>query len=287
MTVHIQSLEGPIFGDSDELSIATGGDAVSVASLLAWDGTNLVLADADAIATYAQFIALRAGKGATADPNHGSNRIAVARRVRLYDDAAGFTANTPIYLSGTAGGYTQTRPTGAADVRQVVGWAFTTSYAEINIKAPTEIDVVGKEALLVASAARLILDTGPAGGIVLAAASDSVSYSVRIPENAVGIAAANLLWSANITLDASDTYTVTVSSGIEDGAHDVVTDSIAAAALTVTADEIARADISAGLNAASLVKPGGIIFIKILKAAEGTGGDDPVVFPPVVTFTVV
>lgn len=286
MTVHIQSLEGPLFGDNDELELAAGG-TIARAGLLSWDGTNIVPADADAIATYAQFIALRKGDGATADPDHGSARVAVARRARLYDDAAGFTANAPIYLSGTAGAYTQTRPSGAGDLRQVVGWAFTTKYAEINIKAPTEVEVVGQEALLVSTAARLVLDTGPGGGIVLAAAADAVAYAVQIPENAVGIVAGHLMFSANITLDASDTYTVSVSSGLEAEAHDVVTDSIAASPFTVTADELGRIDLTSGLNVAGIVKPGGQLFIRITKAAEGSAGDDPVVFPPTVTFTVV
>lgn len=288
MVVHIQSLEGPIFGDSDELTIAAGGAAVSVASLLSWDGTNVVLADADAIATYAQFIALRAGKGATADPNHGSNRVSVARRVRLYDDAAGFTANAPIYLSGTAGGYTQTRPTGAGDVRQVVGWAFTTSYAEINIKPPTEQTLTPNGFHVAATAATLQNDTGPAVGVTLAAANDFVTWMYRIPENAVGIVIGDFLYGADATLDATDTLTITAGSAVEGEANDATTDTtISAAAVAVTADLVAKFSLATGLDVAGLCKPGGALWIKILKVAEGSAGDDHIVFPPQIVVTVV
>lgn len=286
MVLHIQEIGPPLFGDRGELTLAAGGADVSRGDLLSYDGTNIALADADAAATFAHFIALRAGKGATADPDHGSNAIAVTRKARLYDTAAGFTANAPLYLSGTAGSYTQTRPTGAQDLIQVVGWAFTTEYAEIDIPAPKELVVIGQEAILEGTAARLINDTGPAAGVTLAAAADDVTYAVPIPVNAVAITDAHFNYGCDVTLDSSDTVSVALASTGAGLANDVSTDTIAATGLSCTADELAEFDLSGGVDGLT-VYPGGVLFIDITKVAEGTAGDDPIIFPPHVVFRVV
>ena len=45
-------------------------------------------------------------------------------------------------------------------------------------------------------------------------------------------------------------------------------------------------DLSTALNAAALIEPGGSLFINLILAAQGTGGDDPIFFAPHVIFKV-
>ncbi len=71
---------------------------------------------------------------------------------------------------------------------------------------------------------------------------------------------------------------MSVSSAAAGEANDATTDSIAAAALTVTADDVAEADISSGFDAAGIPVPGQAVHVDINKDAEGAGGDDPVLY---------
>ena len=68
MVVHIQEAGNPLFGERGELVIAAGGADISRGDILAYDGVNVSQADADAVATFAHFIALRQGQGSTNDP---------------------------------------------------------------------------------------------------------------------------------------------------------------------------------------------------------------------------
>ena len=106
------------------------GVAVKRGDLLGYS-SGWVKADADAASyVYAQYIALEIGGG-------GEN-VAVCRRGTLYDADAPFTANTPYYLSGTAGTVTSTRPATDGDMIQVVGRALDTSRLRVEIVAPVE-----------------------------------------------------------------------------------------------------------------------------------------------------
>jgi hypothetical protein len=79
---------------------------------------------------------------------------------------------------------------------------------------------------------------------------------------------------------------VAVASTVSGKANDVNTDSATAAGLSCTADNVANLDLSGALNAAALIEPGGSLFINLVKAAEGSGGDDPIFFAPHVIFKV-
>ena len=41
-------------------------------------------------------------------------------------------------------------------------------------------------------------------------------------------------------------------------------------------DDLAVADVSAAFDASGLVAPGNVLGVDVKKAAEGTGGDDPI-----------
>ena len=244
--------------------------------LLAHDGTNWVQADADSSGTYAQLVAHQAGV---------SGEVIEASPYAVISDAdAPYTQDAIQYLSGTAGAHTETAPSGAADLVQSVGVAQSDEIVEINIRPAREVTVTLGKPFMLASAADLVQDTGPAAGTVLTAASDSATYVWYTPRNCVDVVRVMLGWSANITLDASDTYTVSVSSAATGEANDATTDSIAAAAFTVTADEVAETDIVAGFDAAGIPTPGEWVHVDIDKAAEGTAGDDPVLYSIAVTY---
>lgn len=283
--------------DSQNVFGAPLDNAVVVAAgdLIYYDtsDTEFKLADADAVASAATYIAVH---GQTGD---GTNvaRLHGVKRAEIYDEDAPFTAGSAIYLdvdtssnliTDAARNLTHTAPTGVSDLVQKVGEAITTKRAIVDLGAfGREVEVTGQEVLLESSAARLIIDAGPAAGVTLAAAGDDVTWAIAIPENAVAIARGRAQYSCDVTLDTSDTISWAMASTDVGLANDVVTDSIATAGAAVTADLFAEIDLSGGLNAASIVKPGGSLFIKLTKVAEGSGGDDHTFVNPVVTFKVV
>ena len=268
---------------------------VAAGDLIYYDtsDTEFKLADADAVASAATYIAAH---GQTGD---GTNvaRLHGVKRAEIYDEDAPFTAGSAIYLdvdtssnliTDAARNLTHTAPTGVSDLVQKVGEAITTKRAIVDLGGfGREVEVTGQEVLLESSAARLIIDAGPAAGVTLAAAGDDVTWAIAIPENAVAIVRGRAQYSCDVTLDTSDTISWAMASTDVGLANDVVTDSIAAAGAAVTADLFAEIDLSGGLNAASIVKPGGSLFIKLTKVAEGSSGDDHTFVNPVVTFKVV
>ena len=97
-----------------------------------------------------------------------------------------------------------------------------------------------------------------------------------VPQNAVGTVIMYLAWVAGGTLlDASDTYTIDVAAGVDDEVTTTHADGIAAAALTVAANDINTVDVSAAFDAAGQQDPGNWVGINVAKAAEGSAGDDP------------
>lgn len=286
---HVRALDSQnVFG-----APLDSGVVVAPGDLVYYDNVTdneFKIADADAVVSAATYIATH---GQTGDGTN-AKRLMCVKRAEIYDEDAPFTAGSAIYLdtdtasnliTDAARNLTHTAPTGVSDLVQKVGEAITTKRAIIDLTLfGREQEVVGNEALLVATAARLVVDAGPAAGRVLAAASDQVSWYVPIPENAVAIVRARAQYSCDTTLDATDTLSWAMSSADVGETNDVVTDSIATAGAAVTADEIAEIDLSGGLDAAGILKPGGSLFIEVNKVAEGTGGDDHIFFDPVVTF---
>ena len=231
------------------------GVVVTAGDLIYYDtgDSEFKLADADAVASAATYIAAH---GQTGD---GTNvaRLHGVKRAEIYDEDAPFTAGSSIYLdvdtssnliTDAARNLTHTAPTGVSDLVQKVGEAITTKRAIVDLGAfGSELEVIGQEALLSDTAARLLLDAGPAGGNILAAPADQISWYVPIPVNAVAVVRGRIQFSSNTTLDSGDTLSWKVSS----------------------------ADV------------GGSMFIEVTSVAQGTGGDDHLFFSPVVTFKVV
>jgi len=66
------------------------------------------------------------------------------------------------------------------------------------------------------------------------------------------------------------------TGGTDDETTSANTDGISAASLAVAANDLAVADVSAAFDAAGLIAPGNVIGVDVTKAAEGAGGDDPI-----------
>ena len=140
-----------------------------------------VKADADVAAgpIYAECIALEGGGG--------SDVIPVARKAMVYDVDAPYTGRTAMYLSGTAGAHTETRPgAGVGNLIQCVGYNYDTYRALIDIKQPTEFEIFLSPDVLDTSSEPGIgkADTGWPGPELTS--TETAYFKGRIPESVVG-----------------------------------------------------------------------------------------------------
>jgi hypothetical protein len=112
---------------------AVAGTDYSKGDLLGYS-SGWVKADADlATNIYAQYVLLQGGKG--------GETVKACEKCLLHDTDAPWTANTAQYLSGTAGGTTETRPTTNGDLIQIVGRSLDTARCLIDIKKPQEFEI--------------------------------------------------------------------------------------------------------------------------------------------------
>lgn len=109
----------------------TLGGAVKAGDLLGHDGTDWVKADADATTPIpARLIAAVGGQlGA---------RITAFKQAIVEDADLALTVDGALYLSGTAGGVTQTAPPAAATLQQVVGRALSATRYELALSGGRE-----------------------------------------------------------------------------------------------------------------------------------------------------
>ena len=263
------------------------GEAISRGELLYYSQTNsdYRLADNDAAAEsgvfpFAEFVAL---SSAAAD----GDAVLVTKKATLLDiddNSFSSTVGTTLYLDGTPGAVTATRPTGANDVKQVVGRAYgATGHTGAVIAV---IDLLLRHETVQCSpmtdGTAAYAQNGDFTGVLLAAAAEAAGYTFLIPENATGRLIIAYLWWTNGSgapaLDSSDTYTIDVSAGVDDETTTATQDGIAAAALTVADNDLNRASVTAAFGSgADVIEPGNIVGVDVDKAAEGAGGDDPLI----------
>ena len=262
---------------SNIVHVLCGSTAVSRGDLVYNDGTDWELADASAIGTYAMAVAV------TSAPAGGM--LTIAQSAVLHDgddDSFSGTDADQLYLSETAGGITSTRPTTAVSVRQVVGRAFDRhgetggTIAVVNINPAYEYSkplINGG-----ATSAYAVLDSGNFGGFTLDAQNETQSFVCMVPENAIGVEIGQLFVAAEAT-SGTPTMDITIGSAIDGAQHDGVT---ADATLTNQAAEGSAADemnvlnITTGLDATDIIRPGALLGIKCL--ADDGGTDIRIVF---------
>lgn len=245
------------------------------------------LSDADSGSSPAEYIALT-----SADD---TERLKVAKEAVLYDpDSNSYhtAGGSALYLSETPGAVTVTRNTDANGLKQRVGTTMErmggtgAQFAHIRINEPQELTIhVALQAATVAA----VTQSNDFGGDSLSADGVNVFGNFMVPENALtdGLVIAYLWWTCTTALDASDTYTFDAAAGVDDEVTTTHADGITAAALTVDVNDLNRADVTAGLNGTGLIDPGNCVGINIEKAAEGAGGDDPIILTLAVVLTVV
>ena len=249
---------------TDKFAATVGSTAVTAGDMVYFDGTDWELADADDNTKYAEAVAVN---------SYASGDVGVLCRSGIIRDTdAPFTQGNTMYLSATAGAITATRPTGAENLIQVVGFCIDTSRVTFEIKAPYEVTV---NLSPMTDGTAVYSQYGDFTGVLLGAAAQAAGYTFMVPQNTVGNVIQYLWWNGvGTALDTSDTYTIDVSSGVDDETTTTTVDGITAAALTVAAADINRADVSAAFDGAGIIKPGNVVAVDVDKAAEGTGGDD-------------
>ncbi len=248
--------------------IVTAGVALIAGDLLYFDGTNYLKADADDNTKFAEGIACNnAASGA---------KVAICQTCVLEDTDAPFTQGDTHYLSATAGENTATRPTGAVNLAQVVGFAQSATDLYMAIQMPREVVSFTSFPSNTDATGYITLASGDFGGPTLIDTSGIAYGAIQVPQNVVGTVIQEFSWVIGSTaLDSSDTYTIDASGATTTESTTNASDGIAAAALTGSADTIIVVDVSAAYNAVGVIEPGNWVGTIISKTGEGTGGDDP------------
>ena len=249
----------------------TVGVGLTAGDPIFFDGTNWLLADSADNTKFAEAFIVESFRS-------GERGVACMGGI-LVDTDAPYTQGDSEYLSTTATTITvitSTRPTGAENLAQIVGFAVSTSELKLAIP-PLHEETINLMFPYTADAAPQdrIADFF---GLGLDDTSAEVANTFMCPQNLVETVIVYLWWVADgvVALDTGDTITFDVSGGVDDETTTATTDTIASTALTVTVNDIARADVSAGYDATGLLKPGNLIGTAIKKSAEGTTDDDPI-----------
>ena len=255
-----------------------------VGTLLGWNGSAWVKADADTPAYYARWICMNSVEAG----GSSTYTMPVCKEAVVVDLDAPYTADDVLYLSATAGSHTATRPVASAGstvLVQVIGQALSTSVAHFRL-APAREQMV-QLVTTGSESAYAILDSGDFGGVTLDANTERLTLVAVVPENAVSLVIGKLYLAAEATA-GTPTMDITVSSAIDGAQHDAVT---ADATLTnavregAAADEMQVTDITLGFDATNIIRPGAIISVKCTQDDAGT--DISFVFAGALYFKVV
>ena len=248
----------------DIFTATVGSTDVTAGDLVYFDGTDWEKVDASAHTTFAEAMVLN-----TYDS--GDKGLFCVGGI-LVDTDAPYTQGAAMYLSETAGANTATIPTTNAAIKQVIGFAISTSEVRVDIRIPSyqnqffpvsAYDTSGEPGLGV------VTDGWPGPG--LDAAAEPAYIVGRFPDNFVEMEMARVV-THNTATSAVD-YDFTVAAGYDNGDNDE-------AGTTITADtsEMTPADNKlvtfnvAALLDSGLQGPGRNFAIKI--DPDGVGGGE-------------
>ena len=249
----------------DVFSATIGSTAVTAGDIVYFDGTDWELADASAHTTFGEAIAVN---------TYASGDVGVlCTGGVLVDTDAPYTQGAAMYLSETAGAITATIPTTNAALKQVVGFAISTSTVRVNVRIPSyqnqffpvsAYDTSGEPGLGV------VTDGWPGPG--LDGASETAYIVGRFPDNFVELEMARIVTS-NTASSAVD-YDFTVAAGYDNASNAQATGT----AITASTSEPTPADnllvtfdVSAALDSGL---PGPGRNFSILIDPDGVGGGE-------------
>jgi len=254
-----------VIGASQVAHNVTANATISVGDLLYHDGTGMNQADADSNATWAEYIALMSG-----DTTYNT-KISVAKVGQIEDTDAPYTAEADVWLSGTAGGHTETKLTGSDDLEQRVGWVIDTSRLFVQLGFPQMAAVPMIQKVTNSGETATALDTGAVAGDQLNADTEITYSNFVIPGGFISWEATRA-WTA-VETDVSFDYTVSVASAESGEGHDVETsapDTAAANGNDFTLDTVNAIDISGAFDLAGISEPGKFMGVKFLRDSSGT-----------------
>ena len=249
-------------------NLTAGSTDLKEGDFVYFDGTDWELADNDDHTKYAQLVVISNVKS--------GKLFAGARNGIIYDADAPYTQGGAVYVTAPAGSpssanFTQTRPSTAGNLVQVVGYAVSTSKFVFNIAVPREQTM--HFPLIRATSAAASLDSGIFSAIAtLDAQNETGDFIFSIPENAISIAAAWVLLSAEASA-GTPTFAVTTNTGLNNTQWDAVTadTSLSGVAFEGTsADDLARKDVTGGMDATNIFKSSAIGAMRITKDDAGT-----------------
>ena len=239
-----------------------GSTDVTAGSPVYFDGTDWEYADSSDNTKYAEAFAVNTYK--TGDVG------VFCRSAVIRDTDAPYTQGDQYFLSETAGSITATRPTTAASLRQVLGFALSTS--ELYVDIPPVKEATVPLITTGATSAYALLDSGNFGGPTLDASAETLSLFAQVPENCVGLETAHL-WIAAEATAGTPTMDITVSAADTGEQWDVRTaDTTLANAVREgsAADEIFRLAAATGFDATGVISPGRAVGVKCAQDDAGT-----------------
>lgn len=230
-----------VIEDAERRAKLTLNGTVVRGDLLAHNATNWVRADASDADTnlYAQYVALNSGVS--------GDIIKGCKSCVLYDEDAPFTANATVYCSATAGGNTETRPTTAADVIQIVGRHISTKRTKIDIEHPKEVedflmwsfDTTGEAGIGVIDDP---LWTGP--GLNTNSTPEDVYFTGRFPSGVLSVLEAKVIYNGIGSVVGSISGAIVTCADGATNTGDTGTAHAAAAPTSAAADTLYYSDIT-------------------------------------------
>jgi hypothetical protein len=248
--------------------------------MLYHDGTDWELADADDNTKFAEAIATN---------SYASGDVGVACTSGIIVDTdAPYTQGDQYYLSTTAGDVTATRPTTAANLRQLIGFGLSTTELRAEVPPVREHHAYHPmQSSLVAAEVTVVLDSGNFAGPYTNADDEALYCTFSVPQNCVGLEFARMYSAVEVRSDATD-WTTTISGATGGEQWDATTQDATLTGLVASgtaADEIAGSTMTTGFDAAGIIEPDNLVGVKLVH--DGGQTDVTIGFGLDITYLVV
>ena len=246
-----------------------GSTALSAGTAIYYDGTDWEKADATDESKFAEAIAI--GNYAIGDTG------AFCRRCIIRDiDSSTYTQEDQYFLLTTAGTMSATRPTGAANLVQVLGFALSDTELYIDIPPVREHHVWLTATATTAGEAggTQFASTSNYGALSMNADDEDIFFTLEIPPNCIGLEIAHL-WTGPDAIGATPTFDILVGAGSNDEAHANTTPDTSLTGTSVggTANDIYKIDITSAFDASDIWQAGNLLGIMM---TEKSGTSDVV-----------